>query len=240
MLAWGGWHDPRIHLVELATGKERHTFSGTSGRVLTLSFSPDGKKLLSGSEDTTATVWDLTGELREPAPRKPLTVAELEKLWATLAEGDAPKAYSALQKLAASPREAVPYLSERIKPTPRVSEKDLARWIADLDNEDFKTREHAGEELDKLGEAALNAYDAALARNPSAEARLRLVALRTKHSPLRIPSTERLRIMRALEALERCGPESRKFLATLADGAPGAYVTEQARNALLRQDSTAK
>jgi hypothetical protein len=47
-------------------------------------------------------------------------------------------------------------------------------------------------------------------------------------------------MMRALEALERCGPESRKLLTVLADGAPGAYVTEQARGALHRQGSPAK
>jgi hypothetical protein len=208
--------------------------------VLNLSFSPDGKKLLSGSEDTTATVWDLTGELREPTARKPLTAAELEKLWTTLCEDDAAKAYHAMQRLAGSPKDAVSDLSQRVKAIPRVPEKVLARWIADLDNADFKTREHATEELDKLGEAALLAYDAALAGTPSAEARLRLETLKKKHSLLRTPSTEQLRIMRALEVLEMCGPESRKLLTTLADGAPGAYVTEQARNALLRQDRTAK
>ena len=240
MLAWGGWNDPRIHLIEVATGKERHTLAGTSGRVLNLSFSPDGQKLLSGSEDTTATVWDLTGQFRDHNPTKPLNAADLDKLWTALSESDAANAYLAMQRLAGSPKDAVPFLSQRIKPLPRVPEKELARWIADLDNEDFKTRERATAELDKLGEAALVAYDAALAGNPSAEARQRLAALKSKHNLLRTPSTDRLRLMRALEALERCGPESRKLLTALADGAPGAYVTEQARGALQRQGTFAK
>jgi WD40 repeat protein len=240
MLAWGGWNDPRIHLIELATGKERHTLAGTSGRVLNLTFSPDGQRLLSGSEDTTATVWDLTGRFRDQNPTGPLNAADLDTLWMTLSEADAASAYRAVQRLAGSPKDAVPFLSQRIKPLPRVSEKELARYIADLDDEDFTTRERATEELDKLGEAALLAYDRAMAGNPSAESGKRLAALRSKYNPLRTPSNDRLRLMRALEALERCGPESRKLLTALADGAPGVYVTEQARGALQRHGAVAK
>ncbi len=62
MLAWGGWRDPTIHLVELGTGRERGTLVGHNGRVVSLAFSADGKTLVSGSEDTTALVWDLSGK----------------------------------------------------------------------------------------------------------------------------------------------------------------------------------
>jgi RNA polymerase sigma factor (sigma-70 family) len=66
MLAWSGWQQPRIHLLELATGKERHHFDGHVGRVTSLAFSSDGRKLISGGEDTTAMVWDVTGRARKP------------------------------------------------------------------------------------------------------------------------------------------------------------------------------
>ena len=42
-------------------------------------------------------------------------------------------------------------------------------------------------------------------------------------------------VIRALEALEMCGSgEARDVLAALAKGAPGAYITEQAKAALKR------
>jgi RNA polymerase sigma factor (sigma-70 family) len=233
-LAWGGWRDPAIHLLEVTTFMERHHFAGTTGRVQTLTFSPDGKKLLSGSEDTTATVWDVTGRLSEPNLGTPLTAARLDALWAALSSEDAAKAFRAVQTLAGSPREALPYLSQRIRPVPRAPEKEIARLITDLDSEDFETRERAAKELDRLGEAALGTYDAALAADPSAEVRRRLESLKDKHDPWRAPSAERLRTLRALEALELCGTEALGLLTTLAEGAPGAYLTEQAKGALRR------
>jgi hypothetical protein len=57
MLAWGGWIDPAIHLVEVATGRERHVLQGDKGRILALTFSGDARMLVSGSEDTTALVF---------------------------------------------------------------------------------------------------------------------------------------------------------------------------------------
>src|SRR5262249_17258870 len=101
-------------------------------------------------------------------------------------------------------------------------------------SDDFATRERAAKELDKLGEGALGAYEAALAGTPSPEVRRRLESLMEKHDPWRMPSPDRLRIMRALEVLELCGTEARDHLATLAKGAPGADVTEQAKRALRR------
>src|SRR5262249_34869527 len=99
---------------------------------------------------------------------------------------------------------------------------------------DFATRERAAGQLDKLGEAALGAYEAALAGNPSPEVRRRLESLKEKHDTWRTPSPDRLRIKRALEVLEMCGTGAHDMLETLAKGAPGAYVTEQAKGALRR------
>jgi WD40 repeat protein len=36
-----------------------HEFPGHSGGVFALAFTPDGKRLISGSADTTALVWDV-------------------------------------------------------------------------------------------------------------------------------------------------------------------------------------
>jgi hypothetical protein len=235
MLAWGGWRDPTVHLIELATGKERHGFVGPSGRVLTLSFAPDGKRLVAGYDDTTAVVWDLTGRLREPSAwGQPLTAAGLNDVWTALAGDDAPAAFRMVQKLAGSPKGALPVLRERLQPVPVPDAKHVARLITDLDSTVFLTRERAAKELDRFGEAVLGPCEAALAGKPSLEVRRRLETLKAKYAePWRSP--ERLRILRALEALELCGTtEARALLTVLANGARGASLTHHAQAALKR------
>jgi RNA polymerase sigma factor (sigma-70 family) len=50
---------PSIIVWEVTTGKKKCEFSGHRGRIICLAFSPDGKKLLSGSEDCTALIWEI-------------------------------------------------------------------------------------------------------------------------------------------------------------------------------------
>jgi WD40 repeat protein len=49
-----------IFVVNPATGKTLNEFRGHSKTVTSLLFAPDGKTLVSGSDDTTALVWDLS------------------------------------------------------------------------------------------------------------------------------------------------------------------------------------
>jgi hypothetical protein len=236
-LAWAGWNQPTVHLVEVATGRERHRFVGHTGRVLSLSFTADGTLLISGGADTTALVWDLTGRLRgTEATGKSLTAADLEGCWIDLASEDAAGAYRTVQKLAAASKDAVPYLRPRLQPVPAADEKHVRKLIADLDSDDFDTRERATKELEKFEEGALGLYRKALEGKPWPETGRRLEALVEKMSGLwHNPSSERLRTLRTLEVLERAGtPEARQALAALAAGAPGARLTEEAAAALER------
>jgi RNA polymerase sigma factor (sigma-70 family) len=57
-LATAGW-DQTIHLWDVATGKERR-LKGHRGTVTSLAWSADGSRLVSGSNDGTALVWDVT------------------------------------------------------------------------------------------------------------------------------------------------------------------------------------
>src|SRR5262249_60032233 len=97
-LASTGPHNT-ICLWELGTGRERQRLEGHTGRVLSLSFSSDSKRVISGSDDTSVLVWDLSGLASQHAPLR-LSSKELDALWSDLGN-DASRAYQAMLKLTA-------------------------------------------------------------------------------------------------------------------------------------------
>ena len=109
----------------------------------------------------------------------------------------------------------------------------VAALIARLDSDEFADREQAAEALAKLGGPAAPALRKALAGKPSAEQRRQLEGLLRKlEGP---PTGPELQAIRALEVLESIAtPEARAVLKTLAGGAPGARLTEEASAALAR------
>jgi RNA polymerase sigma factor (sigma-70 family) len=230
-LAWGGWNDPTVHLLELSTQGERHRFHGHQGRIVALHFSADGNVLISGGNDGTALVWDLTGRRdRKAGGDKDLSAEELASLWKNLGAADAPQAYTTICRLARSPA-AVRFLATQIQPAAAPDEKLVASLIADLDSDDFQVRDRATKELERLGDRVAQACRKALAGRPSLEMRRRLETLLAREAgEAKQPSAERVRLLRALEALELAGTErARNVLAALARGATGAWLTEQAR-----------
>jgi hypothetical protein len=69
------------------TGCQLAAFKGHDGAVTSLTFSPDGKTLASGSADRTALIWDLS-TIKPPAlPAKALAAGDLERCWQALATG---------------------------------------------------------------------------------------------------------------------------------------------------------
>ncbi|HEY7424247.1 MAG TPA: hypothetical protein VH682_08480, partial [Gemmataceae bacterium] len=236
-LAWLGGDQRTVHLVERATFHERHSFVAPQGEIASLTFSADGRMLLAGNTDTTTLVWDLTGRLRDKARGDVrLPIGKLKVYWTDLATNDGPRVHRAIHELAASPKDAIPYLQTRLQPALVLDDKRILRLITELDSEDFKTRENATRELDTLEERGLEFYRKALQAKPPLELRRRLLALVEKYStPWRNPSRERLRSLRTLEVLELAGtPEARQMLEALAKGAPESWLTAEAKEALDR------
>ncbi len=171
---------PAIHIMEFTTGKERLRLDGHKGRVVSLAFAADGRTLVSGSEDTTALVWDVCRTQR--AKHVPL---DREAAWRDLATDDAAAAYAAMCRLAVAPKEAAALLGERVKPIAAPAAKRLAKLIADLDSDEFDVRAAAQRELERLGERAVGACRAALRTARSLESRRRLERPSTSRRPRR-------------------------------------------------------
>src|SRR5262249_9471828 len=155
-------------------------------------FAPDGKTLASASADSTALVWDVSG-LARPAPAAgALTPADLEACWAALAGGDAAEAYAKMGDLVAAPKDTVAFLKERIQPAAPVDLKRVRELMDQLDDPQFKARDQATNELQRLGEQVVPALDKALADNPPLEPKQRLERVRAKLTGL-VLQGERLR-----------------------------------------------
>jgi WD40 repeat protein len=220
---------------DVATGREIHRWQGHRNRVRALAFSPDGKRLVSGSADTTALVWDVARLLPPRVKREVvLPAGEPERLWGELADLDPAKANPAVQALAGAPSQAVALLQERLRPVPPGPPPGIERMIADLGSERFALRTKAAADLEKLGERAEPALRKLLAGRPPLEVRRRAEQLLDRLER-QVPSPERLRVLRAVEALEQIGtPEAQKLLEALARGAPEAGLTREAQACLRR------
>jgi RNA polymerase sigma factor (sigma-70 family) len=222
-----------VLLVERATGQTvRRLLGGHHSGVLQLAFSPDGTLLASLGGDSNVVVWDLTGRYGKEAKQAPL---DPDKCWADLADSDAALAYATVWKLAAAPEQAVPILRDRLRPVRSLDEagrRQMKQWIAELDSDSFSVRQQAYRGLEGLGDLAEPALREALIGQPKPGVRRQIEELL---GPLSSWSAERLRVARAVSALEGMGSASaRRLLEELAGGAPEALSRREAKGALDR------
>jgi WD40 repeat protein len=222
-----------VRVWGLLTGQELGELQGHQGAVTALDFAPDGKTLATGSDDTTALVWDVTALTSRRKPPVEPSARELQAHWDALAGEDAGRAFDAVAALAGAPQKAVPLIRERVKPAAAVDAQHVEKFLADLDSDDFTTREQASDALKKLGPPAAPALKKALAAKPSADVR-RVVEELLRLTGGAGPGDD-LPALRAVEALEHMAtPEARDLLRVLARGVPEARVTVAASAALER------
>jgi WD40 repeat protein len=229
-----------VRMLDVATGKETGSATGHEGSLTAVAFAADGRTLITGSSDTTVLVWDASrlGSGAKPAAAD-LQPREVEALWADLGGEDGIKAFQAIHKLSAAPRRTLPLLRERLRPAAAVDPAKVAGWIADLDSEEFATRERATRELEKTGEQAVPFLKQALANQQSPEVRKRIEQLLEMLTGNSL-STEQVRLVRGLEVLEGIGtPEARQVVEMLAGGAAGALSTREAQAVLKRMGQAA-
>jgi WD40 repeat protein/beta-lactamase regulating signal transducer with metallopeptidase domain len=228
--------DRSVRVWDVEGGKEVGRFKGHDGRVESVGFSPDGKTVATGSTDTTMLVWDAAALRKDLQARQRTDLPDgaADALWTDLVGEDAGKAGKSVLKLAAAPRQAVPFLGERLKPAAAIDRQKLDQWIADLETDKFAVRQEAIANLLKAGEQAVPALQKVLGAEPALETRLRVEELLDKLTGGTL-TAEQLRLVRAVEALEKIAtPEARAVLRALAGGAPGALPTREARAAFDR------
>jgi RNA polymerase sigma factor (sigma-70 family) len=224
--------DPNVlQLWEMATGKLRRTLKGHAGEVNRCVFSSDGRRLLSASSDTTVLVWDL-GLPLEPRP-KDVDEKALASLWRDLGDADAGRADQAIWSLVAAPKQALPFLQKNLPPLP-AADPAWRNWVKDLGSDKFAVRDKASRDLEALEEQAYPLLKEALTSSPPLETRQRIERLldRLKYP---LTSSKTIRALRAVEVLERIGTEqARQVLHELAQGSPGARLTDDAKASLER------
>jgi WD40 repeat protein len=234
----GGWIEEdvehrQISVLETATGKEIMRLP--EEYVTAVAISQDGKKLAAGASSGKVQFLNLAPKGWAYAGKTPqLAAEELDKLWNVLAQEAAAPAYSAVWTLSAAGQPVVTYLKDKLTPEKAAGEQ-AKELLVKLDSDKYAVREAAFRDLKKLGPAIESELRKALADGKTS------VDVRKRLQPLldgwdkRPASPEELRQVRALQVLERIGsPEAKAVLARLAEGAPGAWLTDQARLSVTR------
>jgi RNA polymerase sigma factor (sigma-70 family) len=233
-LASASYNRP-VSLRDVATGRKLGELVGPfPGGVEAVTFSADGRHLVTGGSDGTALVWDVTAITGRARPQVRIEADQLDRLWSELLGGDAVKAYRALHCLAAAPKQALLLVRQRLPSEPAVDAARIRQLVADLNSDTFGVREKASEALAGMGDRVESLLRAALTDPVSAEQRARLRALVARLDDAR-PSLRQLRAGRVVELLEQMGVcEGREALEEFAKGAPEAWLTREAKAALHR------
>jgi HEAT repeat protein len=139
------------------------------------------------------------------------------------------------KKFAASPKDAIPFLKNRLQHAAAVEER-AKPLITDLDNDDFKVREKASHDLEGLGPETALPLMLALQGSPSAEVRMRIgMALNKIKAAKGEPDFQPRNISLAITVLEEIGtPDARQVLEELSKGPVKSLVTREATAALER------
>jgi WD40 repeat protein len=226
-----------LSIFETATGQQRWRFTGGHTELIaSMAFSPDSRRLVTGGDDTLIYLWDLTG-LHGRGQPAPLEARDLDAAWAVLTDLDGEPAGKAIARLAASPREAIPYLTEKLGTVSDEERRRIEGLIRDLDSDSFKVRDRAAKELENFGDPAVPALTRAQTTSKSAEVRTKSEQLLKKIGPGDDPATHALarRAVRAIEVLEHAAtPEALEVLKSLQERGRSRLEHDEADKALRR------
>ncbi len=226
--------DGEICIRDLQTDKVVQKLPGHEGRVNSLDFAPDGRRLLSSGEDGTILVWDVAEILHTKAT--PFKVnPPIPELIRSLDGSDAGKASSAIHHLVGMGDRAVNPLGVAVSAILVAAEQrvvkveQIERWITDLDSSEFKIRQAATDNLRANGDLAESAIRPALQKRPVLETRRRLELVLTSIENGTPLSPSLVFAIRAIEVLERIGSAQAKALLSKLAARAATFCTDSRR-----------
>lgn len=218
--------DGTVRVWEVASWTLRTKFQAHHDHISALQFAPDGT-LFTGSFDSTVMAWNVR-------PEKSPEDMPLPKAWTKLLDLKAETAYAVQGRMLATPNETVAFLAEHLRPLAKVDAKRIKKLLADLDSDDFTTREAAARALREFDHKIEPMLRETLAKTSSNEVRSRVRTLLSRLELSVTPSDE-LRTLRAIEVLEWLAtPSARELLSKLAKGEPNALLTRTSASAVER------
>jgi WD40 repeat protein len=215
----------QVRLWDVQSSHQLTIFPGHRGEATALAFASNGSVLISGGQHGDVLVWGM----------KDLTRQRAGMLWRLLAS-DMPEEFQQGEARLKN-AEMLPLMRERLEHFFKTS-ASLPRLLAELDADEFVTREAATERLIRLGGLARAALDRLLASNPNLE-----VYRRAQRILMRVQDTvdEERSARRALAVLESLGSaEARNVLRNLSETKGESPLIRDARMALERLEAVKK
>lgn len=244
-IATGGW-DYKLRLFEVASGELITALEGHAGNVTAVGFSPGGRLLASGSsgrDDASALVWRVRDCIAAPSvPPEEINDPALVQAWTDLGSEKPPVGFAAAGTLAAASQAGLEFIKTQLKELKPAPIDQIEKLIAQLDADDFGTRERATEELTRLRAVADTLLRKKLAETDSPEVRFRIkqiLAAKTPESKLTPEAWRRMRrLVYSLELLAdplaKTAKPAREFLSLMSIGHPDVKVMREAAAALER------
>jgi hypothetical protein len=181
---------------------------------------------------------DATG-LAEAPPRE-WTAEQLEEKWRDATQGDAASAYRGFWTLVHA-KPAAELMAGKLKAMQRSGgAAAVKKWLAELDHDDFATREKASEGLAAIVDTAADLLEAELARTQSAEVKFRLknvLSRRSADGAGAAGASGMGPLERAVRILEFSrSTEAREYLTELSQGDESDRIVKAAREAVKRRE----
>ncbi len=221
VLIWTLWPEPKPQIL-----------GAHSGAVTALAVSPDETELLSGSTDTTASLWKIPPLPKKVEAKTELTDEQVKEIWLDLKSSDAEKAHRALWKASDHPKQTLLMLERNFEETKALDPAIVRAIIADLASNRFAVRQQAFDKLAALDTLVVPALKERLKQKPEQNERDQIEKL--------LKATEawtgdRLRELRAVQCVEMIGtPEAKKLLDKWSKGPADARLTKEAKLAAER------